>query len=862
MKMNNSQVQALAMQLLHADDEKTVVGILDGAGLWKDDKMWRLFGDRDGNYATIGNQQSRPDSALVEKIVNSVDARLLNECLVQGIDPESSAAPPTIRAAVSRFIEHRNGTSDDHGRLEDWDRKLIQHEQQFITLAATGFKPPKSPSITLVDCGEGQTPARMVETFLSIDKSNKLRIPFVQGKFNMGGTGALKFSGTQSLQLIITRRNPAIVTKWKGNAKWGSADTRSDEWGITIVRRERPTGVTGEVRNSVYRYLAPIDAEKSPKHGDVLSFSAENINVLPHQNRAYERELTHGSVIKLYEYDVKGFGSHILRPDGLLSRAELLLPRIALPVRMHECRSGYAGAVEGSFANTMVGVMARLLDNKNLEDGFPSSVSIMVRNEKMTAQIYAFQGDKAETYRKGEGIIFVINGQTHGTISKSFFDRSRVKMGRLSKSLLITVDCSELSTGAREDLFMNSRDRLTNGELRKAVEKELEEVISHHPKLRELRDKRRSEEINERLEDSKPFEDILQSILKSSPTLSKLFLLGQRLSRPHRASTTEKSEGGGQGGDKGRGNFVGRPHPHFFRFHQHKDGALLQRGAELGRRCRIKFETDVENGYFERSEVPGRFHVEVIDGVLEGQEIEHNITLSDGTAQWSINLPEDYLNTGDEITLQCSVTDDTLVEPFVNLAKITVVSHTEHLTGTKANKKPASAGDTGDGGTGPTGKDGKSNPPGEASDGGITMPPIIEVDESKPEWKSHSFDEHTACKVIDDGEENQPNYSFYVNVANIYLRTELKGSEADVALVRKKFVWANVLTGLALINDYKNKKAHATSRSAENQDDQSLPQLVDATTRALAPFLVPMIDYLGALTSEDVSTASRNTEDE
>ena len=568
--------------------------------------------------------------------------------------------------------------------------------------------------------------------------------------------------------------------------------------------------------------------------------------------------MSHGSVIKLYEYDVKGFGSHVLQPDGLLGRAELLLPRIALPVRMHECRA-YRGVVERSFANTLVGVVARLVDNKNLEPGFPSSVSIMVRNEKMTAQVYAFQGDKAETYRKSEGIIFVINGQTHGTISKSFFDRTRVKMGRLAKSLLITVDCSELSTGAREDLFMNSRDRLTNGELRKAVELELEEVIAHHPKLRELRERRRSEEISERLEDSKPLEDILQSILKSSPTLSKLFLLGQRLSRPHRADPSEKAEGGGHGGDKGKGVFLGRSHPTYFRFYQQKNGVTLQRGAELGRRCRIKFETDVENGYFERSEMPGRYHVEVIDGPLEGQEIDHSITLSEGVANWSINLPEEYLKSGDEVTLQCTVVDDTLIDSFTNVATISILSQAEHEAGTKGKKKAEGGGQDGIGGTGASGKNGKSTSSGQTSDGGIAMPPIIEVDESKAEWKKHGFDESTACKVIDDGDESQPKYSFYINVANIYLRTELKGSDADVALVKKKFIWANVLIGLALIQDYRTKRG---KKGSNDEDEQTISEIVDQTTKALAPFLVPMIDYLGALTVDDVSALAEVADDE
>src|SRR5260370_8158658 len=83
------------------------------------------------------------------------------------------------------------------------------------------------------DCGEGQTPERMPETLLSLNKSNKLRIPFVQGKFNMGGTGVLKFCGRHNLQLIVTRRNPAIL-----NGKFN--DTSDDHWAFTSVHPQDP----------------------------------------------------------------------------------------------------------------------------------------------------------------------------------------------------------------------------------------------------------------------------------------------------------------------------------------------------------------------------------------------------------------------------------------------------------------------------------------------------------------------------------------------------------------------------------------------------------------------------------------------
>lgn len=856
--MTNEEAKELALALLSADTEQSVIQILKKHHLWDAPSLWRLYGDRDSNYATIGNQQSRPEAALVEKIVNSVDARLLSECLSRSINPESNKAPASLREAIAVFIEGRNVRGEVGGKLEEWDRKLIQDQEQYITLAVTGAKPPEAPSLTLVDMGEGQSPGRIPETFLSIDKNNKLRVHFVQGKFNMGGTGALKFCGTNSLQLVITRRNPTIIQKWKNDPKWGSSDPRADEWGFTIVRRERPTGATGEVRNSVYRFLAPVNANKKAGQGDVLSFRANALKAMPEKNQAYVRSIEYGSIIKLYEYDVKGFGSHVLQPDGLLSRVELLLPQIALPVRMHECRA-YRGDPSRSFANTLVGVMARLKDNPNLEPGYPSSVSITVRNEKMTAQIYAFQGDRADSYRKNEGIIFMINGQTHGAIPKTFFDRSRVKMGRLAKSLIVSVDCSGLSVGAREDLFMNSRDRLSNGELRKAVEEELEDVISKHPGLRELRERRRNQEIADRLQDSKPLENVLESILKSSPALSKLFLFGQRLSRPHSGGDAN-NKGGGRGADTGKGEFKGRTHPSFFRFIQHKYGETLKRNAEIGRRCRIKFETDVENGYFERRNLPGQYRAKVVDGVLKGFEVDHNLTLFNGIANWSFSLPEDRLNVGDEVTLECIVNDESLVKPFVNVAQINIVS--KHAGGdSEGDRKSKKGGGEKDvGGSGPSGTGGKGTLPGQDSASGFSMPPILEVKQDDDNWVKYSFDESTACKVIDDGEESQPELTFYVNVDNIFVRTDMKGGEADVALTKKKFIWGNVLVGLALIHDQRTRKAK--SLSGGDTDEVSVADVVERTTRALAPFLVPMIDYLGALSPDENITSGQRGDDE
>ena len=827
----NNDNRGLALALLAADTQEEVVQLLREAGYWNDRSAWRAYGDSEGNYSAIGNQQSRPEAALVEKIVNAVDARLLNECLERGIDPSGPQAPSTVRQAVSRFFRNGNGGSDDTGGdLSSWSPAEQLAESGEITLAVTGYTPTKgNPSITLADTGEGQEPRKVPSTFVSLGRNNKLRVPFVQGKFNMGGTGALKYCGHEGLQLIITRRNPKL-------------DPTNPLWSFTVVRRERPLDGVGAVRNSVFTYLAPVAASEGDA-GQLLTFEAEEIMAMPEDNDPYKRSMTSGSVLKLYEYDVGGSASHVLMKGGLLSRLELLLPSIALPVRIHECRE-YRGAKERSFANTLVGLAARLELNRggNLEQGYPASISFTARGHHLRGQIYAFEAGKADSYRTNEGIIFTINGQTHGSIPKTFFERKAVKMGGLGRSLLVLVDCSELPADAREDLFMNSRDRLSNGSLRKVIEAQLEDVIGHHPGLRELREIRREREIEERLDDSKPLEDVLRSLLKHSPTLSRLFLAGQRLNKPFRRN---------RGGHTGDGQIELKEYPSFFNFSKTEAGKDLVRGCELGRKCRIRFDTDATNDYFDRPTLAGRYVVEVVDGPLEGMEVDHNLTLYNGVANWSISLPTDRVSVGDELTLVCSVTDDTQVRPFVNTVRLKVHARMDHPRGGNGRR--------GRGGGG-FGKDQD-----ESMEKGITLPDVIRVRQDDNTWREHGFTDRTACKVIEDSIGDDPDveeasrYQFLVNCDNKALRTELKGTRTAAELVEAQFIYGNVLVGLALLHD---RRTHGGETHEGETGVVSVFDEIDHLTSALAPFLVPMINYLGTLSLEDVAALAEAGDEE
>src|SRR5258708_29908561 len=118
---SESAAKDLCLALMNADSERRVIDLLTIGGLWNTEEYWRNYGDNENNFSTIGSQQSRPDAALVEKVVNCVDHRLINECLERGIDPKGKSAPQSIQAAVSAFFDDDSHTSYAvGGSIHDW----------------------------------------------------------------------------------------------------------------------------------------------------------------------------------------------------------------------------------------------------------------------------------------------------------------------------------------------------------------------------------------------------------------------------------------------------------------------------------------------------------------------------------------------------------------------------------------------------------------------------------------------------------------------------------------------------------------------------------------------------------------------
>jgi hypothetical protein len=568
----------LCLDLLKAESEEEVTEILEKHQLL-DDSLWCDLGGDENNFAIIGNQMSSPAPALVEKIINSIDAVLMARCVIAGIDPESAAAPQSMGEAADRFLGVRNVSLTDLSSTE-----RAQLAEKSIWMIATSIRrstgEKESPCYTFVDLGEGQSPKRMPETFLSIfTKSRKIRIPFVQGRFQMGGTGVLPYCGSKKYELIISKRHPKI-------AESESDDSTVGLWGFTIVRRVPRPGV----RSSVYRYLA--------LGGLVPSFSADEIRVLPEEgNRVetYVRPIRWGTCIKLYDYqfDVAAFKTNLkLDLSRELDRHLVSMP---IPVRLCECRD----YEQKSLFATLAGMDVRLDENRSraLEDNFPSSAILPVTGlGDLPVQIFLFKRNAGRRFiSKKSAILFILNGQTHGAFPSGFFLRRGVQLDYLKDDLLVIADCTRIPGVSRDDLFMTSRDRLRESASRKSLEEQLELMLRNHRGLQDSNRQRELEASRDSLKDNKLLEKLIDRMLSFTPSLASYFLIGDRL--------TSAIPNGGAGQ-----NYVGKKFPTYFRLLNEPQGGLVKE-CPSNAKCAVVFETDVENQYLTRKSDPGKISV-------------------------------------------------------------------------------------------------------------------------------------------------------------------------------------------------------------------------------------------------------------
>jgi hypothetical protein len=813
----------LCLQLMHADSASDVKTILSNEKYWDDNSVWRPFADNENNFGSIGNQQSDAISALVEKLINSIDARLMGLAGVSKIQPSNTDYPKDMREAIANFVENKKSPYGERdGRIFYWDEKTIRSESENISLFATGKGSKQAlagqgfPCLTISDKGEGQTPDKFPDTFMSLGKNNKMRIPFVQGKFNMGGTGVFQFCSGENnaqVQLVLSKRNPALLSD--------SVASRDNEWGFSVIRRV----TRKDMRNPMYEYLAPVK-------NNVLSFSSTDMPIFPSDDkdrpRAYAKSSEFGSLIKLYEYDTKHAITNLTfsgsKGDSLKARIEEALVEAALPIQIAECRPHFKeGRDRRSFVDEILGSITQLgnMDEdrklKRLETQNPITGTITLGGSPLPVTVYVFAEDTESKPYNPKGVFFTINGQSHGNLKSNFFTRKRVNLSYIKDSMFVVVNCTHMQTDIRVDLFMNSRDRMRSGANSEALETELEHFLGEEPTLQKLNRKRQQDRIKRSLEDQKPLEDTLRNLVKNNPRLAELLPFGLRI--------PTSNIGLGTGPDENSA-FEGKKHPTFFRFRKNRN--LIEKSQPINQAVRLVFETDALDNYFSRKLTPGSLSLECFSQNNEELLVDYRVgNLNAGLMSIVLKLDPKKVQVGEILEFNFIVSDDSLVEPFRNKLKLTILD-------------PAITNPPGTDGEDSTGNVPKGSSGGTKSAGLPNISPV-----AKDEW-GEDWNELSAIQIKSNPDAG---YDFYYNKDNRDLLYSQSLGKLDPKVLDHQYKIGLMLLALSIIDAHKKPIESGDERLLDESID--VEQLIREVTQAISPFWLSIVEALGSIKFED-----------
>lgn len=636
------QDKKLLLDLLEAESEENVMSTLTSRGILTSPERWKYLGNMPNNQSVVHGQQSTAGAALVEKFTNGLDAILLKHCKANGVVPSSGAAPQTMAKALEQYF----GEIDEPRNIAE--RNLV--------LYATGSK--ARPCLSLYDAGEGQLAQDFPSTFCSLiygsqDGSYKGAIPFVQGRFNMGGTGVLPFcSDKHKLQLILSRVPPEV------------AGSEAHEWAFTLfcffAHKQKPS----------WMYLVATD-------GNILTAGSSQLKLLPKTNAKSgevcaprERPVASGTLIKMYDY--KAPRSNIC--GELFKKLEEYLLRPALPMRLIECRESYKANVMG------VTVWDRLAawGASKLETGFEEGASISIKlesGETIPAEVRVFKASKDSADDNNQpqtGLRALINGQSHAKRDAHFFRSKAVDKEHIAGSMLVTLDCTDLGQDARNTLFMSNRETFREDPLLNELFKKLQKELRDHEGLIELNMKRYEEKVKNAVDDEQGV-SALEELLQTDPELAALF--GSVTSGKVAAKTAADGKGGKVPGTPTP--FVGLEFPTYLcRTDKSKSVHVeISRGSS----SRISFRTDVKNNYFSRKKFRGNLEF--------FGNFQPSYHLFNGTLTITCAI-EKTVPIGQELNTKVRMTDSHGSGPFDVLIYVTVVPEKETTQTDKTSAKP------------------------------------------------------------------------------------------------------------------------------------------------------------------------------
>lgn len=790
--MDEKLSQSTAQRLLSARSSEDVAVILQDEDLryyFDQPENWKPYGGRDKNWDTVGNQQSSPVGALTELITNGIDAILMRKAKEHGItDFRAPEAPQNMFEAVKRFFPQV--VDGKISNLSPKQRTDLAEQCLLVGVKRAARANSIYPTYTLVDFGEGQKPADFPKTFLSLSEKNKEGISFVQGKFNMGSTGSLRFCTRSDIRLghyklIISKRHDY------------------DYWGWTLIR----------VRGAKVGEQLPV-AEYFTD-GGIPRFRCDVMSAFGHDTLG---QVGSGTIIKLYEFDVGQGASSV--DFGLRDALDVNLIDCALPIRAYDFDAKpqenkgplrLQGIAASTFSGLSVTIGTSELPGeveKNVDEGdnqqanegsWTHHVTTINDPDLGRIKILAIGIKKMKdslASRQSARVFYTVNGQTQACERASFLN-GRANFGDLRNHLLVNVVCDDMDKTAMATIFMPDRERKANTKLARTLEEMVVDALKHDEKIRSFANDIRLSRAKEYTEEKEESADLLKDLAKADPAIKELFGLGVLMPE------ITKTPGGVKVWD------LGKKFPTFLEpLNLKKENGKFIKEVPINGYRRIECGTDAEDGYLSRLDSPGRPW-----SSLDIKALAWKVSLRSGTASFTLTAPAHAVE-GDMIDAEFGFVDDGLnPEPLKFAVTIKFIAEE------KKNSNPS----------GPktkTKEDEKKN---------IGMPHFEWV--GKADWAEHNFDESSGA-YVSSGEET----CVYINRDNRYIEMMRVAERDEAERTVKESIFKLGLGIFAL-----SLHCKATEKEKEaGYDGPDAEDFVRLATNAVAAHIITVIRHLGA----------------
>ena len=724
----------LCMALLRAESEVEVSDVLDEVAPKAGVISWHPLDDRETNFNVVTNQASTGAKALTELCTNMVDAILLRHAYDAGIEPTSSAAPKSVTDAVRELVGLRGAQRGVLAEVDD-PAYLREYAESNLVIGVTGAD---DPCFTFVDAGEGQRPDDFEDTFLSLSSGRKSKIPFVQGKYNMGSAGVLSFCGRRWYKLVASRR-------FDGSAPWG--------W--SLIRR-RPIGGP-----PVAEYLR-LD-EKIPRfeRAELQPF------VLGDGQPDGKVRRSFGTIVKLYSY-VLGRAANFRTIREALNEnlISTVLPFRLMDYRARPVQRRGGRRAQGVDERTVSGMDFQLRRLDDEEDdtesvelaGDPLHIAEIIDPELGTVRVQAVPLPRRlpgwlGARRNRMRVYHAVNGQVQYKQGRDYIS-GPCRLPGLKDRVVILVDASDLTESAHNDVWKGDRETIRQTEIGGHYVLQITEAVRGSTSLKRLQDLIRNEETEQLAKQAQV--DLFQSVVSSDPHIAQLLPGGAVVRLPGL-----RRPGGGTA------TYEGRHSPTFVDLVGRR---LRESGVDLevdGRR-RIRFKTDATNDWMTRPDNRGSVRLVGQGGADVG--FGFNAELTDGSLAVTIRTTQNQVSVGETIEAEIRLADDSMPLAVTDTVTFHVVESRQRPEGGgRGEARPRGDDD----------EEGTSDERGLPTNRWITQNGRVIGDEETTPWAEidDDFTDQDGGYVKDLSEDEK---LYYINYDNAHFQHFLAGERTDV----------------------------------------------------------------------------------